>query len=204
MRTIANDLSDDQSRALRAPRRSDTYWLIVFGLGLAAASAIQLRGVSLMASLVLGGLMLAVAHIDARQLRIPDILSLPAIPLGLLASGHLVRPAKAQLVDGTHVIGMLAGCLTLWAIRFAYKAIRKRQGLGLGDVKLAAVAGAWVGVEALADVLLVACGLAIAGVVLAQIISGRRFTSTSAIPFGSALAPAIWLVWFRDAMMMAS
>lgn len=143
MRTIANDLSNGQSRALRAPRRSDTYLPIAFGLSLTAASAIQLRDVSLMASLVLGGLMLAVAHIDARQLRIPDILSLPAIPLGLLASGYLVWPAKAQLVDGTHVIGMLAGCFTLWAIRLVYQAIRKREGLGLGDVKLAAVAGAW-------------------------------------------------------------
>src|SRR5439155_939260 len=82
------------------------------------------------------------AVVDARRFIIPDILSLPAIPAGLLASGRLLEPSTSDLVRIDHAIGMLAGGLGLWLVRALYFRIRQREGLGLGDVKLAAAGGA--------------------------------------------------------------
>ena len=65
-------------------------------------------------------------------------LSLPAIPAGLLASGRLLEPSVAEVMRIDHVIGMLAGGIGLWLVRAVYFRVRRREGLGLGDVKLAA------------------------------------------------------------------
>ncbi len=64
--------------------------------------------------------------------------------------------------------------------------MRGRVGLGLGDAKLLAAGGAWLGVALLPDVLLVS---ALAGLCWAV---GRR---RSRIAFGPFLAGGIWVVW---------
>ena len=47
-------------------------------------------------SCLLGWTMLAIAVVDARRFIIPDVMSLPAIPVGLLASGRLLEPSVAR------------------------------------------------------------------------------------------------------------
>jgi leader peptidase (prepilin peptidase)/N-methyltransferase len=81
-----------------------------------------------------------------------------------------------------------------------YRAIRGRDGLGGGDAKLLAAAGAWVGVRALPQVVLFA---AIAGLVAAAglRIAGVRLGAQSALPFGPFLALATWLVWLAPALV---
>jgi leader peptidase (prepilin peptidase) / N-methyltransferase len=88
---------------------------------------------------------------------VPDRLSLPAIPAGLIASGLLASESPAHAMMLSHLIAALVGALSLLAIREAYAVLRGREGLGLGDVKLAAVAGAWTGFAGLPLVLLLAC-----------------------------------------------
>ena len=87
--------------------------LIVVPAALAVAvfsfAALPLR--LALVSCLLGWAMLAIAVIDARRFIIPDVLSLPAIPIGLLASGRLLEPSADGLVRIDHVIGMLAGGL---------------------------------------------------------------------------------------------
>ena len=77
-------------------------------------------------SCLLGWTMLAIAVVDARRFIIPDLLSLPSIPAGLLASGRLFEPSVAEIVRIDHVIGMLAGGLGLWLVRAAYFRVRQR------------------------------------------------------------------------------
>ena len=151
-------------------------------------------------SCLLGWTMLAIAVVDARRFIIPDVLSLPAIPAGLLASGRLLEPSVAEIVRIDHVIGMLAGGLGLWLVRAAYFRVRQREGLGLGDVKLAAVTGAWIGWQSLSDVILLAAALALSLVMALGLVRGRELSAAARVPFGCFLAPSIWLVWALGAL----
>ena len=151
-------------------------------------------------SCLLGWAMLAIAVVDARRFIIPDVLSLPTIPAGLLASGRLLEPSADGLVRIDHVIGMLAGGLGLWLVRAAYFRVRRREGLGLGDVKLAAAGGAWIGWQSLSDAILLAAALALSLVIALALVRGRELSAAAKIPFGCFLAPSIWLVWALAAM----
>ena len=91
-------------------------------------------------TLCLGLTLAAIAAIDLKTFRIPDVLSLPLIGAGL---------ALALAIPGVyftdHLIGALAA-LTLFAgIGELYFRARNVDGLGLGDAKLYAAAGAWLG-----------------------------------------------------------
>jgi leader peptidase (prepilin peptidase) / N-methyltransferase len=163
-----------------------------------AVIATSLQFLSLRTALVgilLGGAMVAIAVIDADQFIIPDWLSLPAIPLGLLSSGQLLHPDLDVIVDASHVAGAIVGGGSLWLISMLYHRWRHEVGLGFGDVKLAAAAGAWVGLEYFHLVLLLASGIALLSVAVSGVIRRQFPARTLAVPFGTFLAPSIWLAW---------
>lgn len=196
MLTLANQIDRGQSRLTRKARAFADVALALALTISAALSLYALEGRMILASVTLASLMLAIARVDFSHFRIPDVLCLPSIPLGLLASGFLVQSSVPSIVDSQHAIGALIGGAALWAVRITYWRLRHRHGLGLGDVKLAAAAGAWLGIDLLPNVLLLACSLAIVGLMVAHIVFGHVAKTTSAIPFGTALAPAIWIIWF--------
>ncbi|HEV2100551.1 MAG TPA: A24 family peptidase [Stellaceae bacterium] len=144
---------------------------------------------------VLGWWLLTLAWVDVRYWLLPDVLTLPLIVTGL-ASSFAFDPSG--LAD--RAFGAVAGYLGLRAIAVTYRAIRGREGLGGGDAKLLAAAGAWVGVRALPQVVLFA---ALAGLLAAAglRIAGVRLGAQSALPFGPFLALATWLVWLAPAVM---
>ena len=142
----------------------------------------------------LGVLMLAIAISDAERFVVPDVLSLPAIPLGLLASGSLADRA-APLVDPMHVAAAAVGAGALLALRFGYRKLRSREGLGLGDVKLAAVTGTWTGLDGLAIALLLAAVTALAATIVRGRLAGEPVSATLRVPFAVYLAPATWLTF---------
>jgi leader peptidase (prepilin peptidase)/N-methyltransferase len=160
----------------------------------AALSFSLLDPLTALISCAFGGAMLAIAVSDMRHFIVPDILSLPAVPIGLIVSGWLAREGEPIVL--WHTAAALAGAAALYAIGEGYQWARSRQGLGLGDVKLAAVAGAWVGPEGLIQVLLVACAAALTYVIAIGLLDLQKPNATSAIPLGAFLAPAIWIVWF--------
>jgi leader peptidase (prepilin peptidase)/N-methyltransferase len=158
-------------------------------LAVALSAATVLSGWLLWASLGLGWTLLALAVIDYRELVLPDILVLPLIPTGLVTA-WAVDPG---LLLG-HALGALAGFVAFAAIAGVYRRARGREGLGLGDAKLLAAAGAWVGWQALPSVILLAAasGLAFA---LAASLGGGKLAWSSRVAFGPHLALAFWLVW---------
>jgi leader peptidase (prepilin peptidase) / N-methyltransferase len=168
---------------------------VVAALGVAALSLYALAPGAALVSCLLGWAMLAIAAIDARHFMIPDALSLPAIAVGLLASGYLLDPASDQLVSLDHVLGAGLGGAGFWLVREAYWRVRAREGLGLGDVKLAAAAGAWLGLEHLSDVVLLASAAALGFAVLVAVGGRKGLSGLERIPFGTFLAPAIWIAW---------
>jgi leader peptidase (prepilin peptidase) / N-methyltransferase len=160
------------------------------------ASFLLLPPALAVASCVLGLAMLAVVFTDFKWFIVPDAISLPAIPIGLFVSGRFLDPSSDALVNSDHVIGMIAGGFSFWLLRALYFAYRRNEGLGLGDVKLAAVAGAWVGWQAISHVLLLASILALSAILMSGWRGERRISATDKLPFGCFLAPSIWAVWF--------
>ena len=141
----------------------------------------------LLAGSVLGWGLLALAMIDWRSWRLPDAITLPLLLAGLAATWWL---EPDQLTE--HALGSGVAWAGLWSLREVYRRVRGREGLGLGDVKLLAAGGAWVGLSALPFVLL---GGALAGLAMAVARHGWRASGSSAVPFGPALCVAIWGAW---------
>ena len=145
-------------------------------------------------------LMLAVAVIDAQSFIIPNELTAAALALALVSAG-LQDPSG--LIDGVvwSVVrgAALAGCFL--AVRAVYRLIREREGLGLGDVKLAAVAGAWLGWTTMPIAVEIAALVALAAYALSRIVGGRPLRATGRLPFGLFLAPAIWLCWLLETLV---
>jgi leader peptidase (prepilin peptidase) / N-methyltransferase len=144
-----------------------------------------------------GWWLLTLAWIDARQWLLPDVLTLPLVLAGLAAA---LAFAPDQLLD--RALGAAIGYLALRGIAFAYRALRGRDGLGEGDAKLLAASGAWIGVSALPQVILIA---ALTGLVAAGCLRliGFRLGPRSALPFGPFLALATWIVWLLPALWLS-
>lgn len=146
-------------------------------------------------SCVLGGIMLAIAISDARRFIIPDILSLPAIPAGLLVSALFSGSGAMHATVLDHLAATVLAPALFLLIRYAYKLYRDREGLGLGDAKLAAAAGAWTGLSGVSYAIALASVLALLFSLVAVVSKGGQLRATMAVPFGAFLAPAIWLIW---------
>lgn len=138
---------------------------------------------------VLGWTLLTLAWIDWHHMLLPDALTLPLIVAGLGAT-LLVDPAATS----EHAVAAACGYLAFRAIEVGYRWLRGRDGLGQGDAKLMAAAGAWLGVAPLPTVVFMAAafGLAIAAGLR---IAGQAMHRHAAIPFGPALCAAIWVAW---------
>ncbi|WP_323764756.1 A24 family peptidase [Marinovum sp.] len=96
--------------------------------------------VDLIADAVLLGFLGALAWVDLRQFRLPDALTLPliVIGLGLALAGHGPPPLDAAL-------GAVIGFAVFWTLGAVHFRLRRVEGLGMGDAKLLAAAGAWLG-----------------------------------------------------------
>jgi len=84
--------------------------------------------------------LLALSLADWRHFLLPDAITLPLLPLGLAAASWL-EPGTADVLLA-HLAAAVAVSLLLLTLRWGYLRLRDREGLGLGDVKLAAAGGA--------------------------------------------------------------
>jgi leader peptidase (prepilin peptidase) / N-methyltransferase len=126
-------------------------------------------------------------------MRLPDRLTLPLL-LGGLAEALVLEPDRTL----DRAIGAIAGYLAFRLLAAAYLRARGRAGLGEGDAKLLAAAGAWVGWRALPFLVLLA---AVAGLLAALLHGLRRggIEPRRRMCFGPFLAFAAWLVWLFGA-----
>lgn len=138
---------------------------------------------------LLGLWLLLIALLDLEHQWLPDRLTLPLVPLGLLAAWAGFGP---PLVD--RAAGALVGWASLALIAFAYRRMRGREGMGGGDPRLFAAIGAWVGLFQLPFVLL---GGGLAGLAAAALMKmrGNRIQATTRLPLGTLLVLAAWPVW---------
>lgn len=158
-------------------------------LAIAVLSLTVDRGFAAWVDAALGWWLLTLAWIDWRHMILPDALTLPLVLLGLAVRGVLTPEDL-----GDPVLGVICGYLGLRGVAWVYRRLRGREGLGRGDAKLLAAAGAWVGASGLPGVLFAAAiaALAAAG---GMMLAGNRVDRHTALPFGPFLAVATWLVW---------
>jgi leader peptidase (prepilin peptidase)/N-methyltransferase len=161
--------------------------LIVYG-ALAAAYA----PVSAVA-IVLAVLLVVISIVDIQRFEIPDLLSALLVLTGVL--GLWLLPG-ARL---DHVIAGVVFPAILYLVGVLYLRMRGQPGLGLGDVKLAAGLGVWLGVEGAVWTLLAA---SLSGIAALVVISLCRKTSlsdlqASGIAFGPFLCLSGWAIWLQ-------
>lgn len=125
--------------------------------------------------------LLVITFIDLDHRIIPDVISIPGIPVGFGISFFLRDPSWTE-----SLIGILAGGGSLYLVATAYEALTKREGMGGGDVKLLAMIGAWLGWKGVLFTLFFASlsGTVMGGGAMLAMREGRHY----AIPFGPFLA----------------
>ncbi|WP_426441640.1 prepilin peptidase [Bradyrhizobium genosp. P] len=165
-----------------------------------AASLLAAPGPDGLLGAFLGALMLAIAATDARRYIIPNELSGAAAGLALLRAAT-VGPDAGWFGLLWAAGRALAIALPFLALMAAYRAWRGRDGLGLGDIKLAAVAGAWLGLVTVFAVFEAATLAALAAYFANGVLLRRPLRSNAFLPFGLFLAPAIWLGWLAEALL---
>ncbi len=142
-----------------------------------------------MLTVVLAGALIALSAIDVRTHRLPDWLTLPLIGVGLAVT-YLDAPASLSL----HVLAAVAGFLASWLVAELYRRRRGIDGLGLGDAKLLAAAGAWLGPLHLAPTVLLSALLALSAVLILRLL-GQQVSWQSRLPFGPFLSAAFFAFW---------
>jgi leader peptidase (prepilin peptidase) / N-methyltransferase len=142
----------------------------------------------------LGALMIAIAVSDWRCYRVPD--RLIALALGLRAIEIVVATPTPRGEAAIEAIARAAAMAALfWLFRWTYRRVRGREGLGLGDVKLAAVAGAWVDWPLLPFVVEAAAAFGLALALYRAVRSRATLRAETRLPFAVGFAAAIFLGW---------
>jgi leader peptidase (prepilin peptidase)/N-methyltransferase len=137
-------------------------------------------GPELVARLIFVSMLIVLFGIDLEHQLLPNVITLPGIAIGLIFS--LVAPPGWQ----SALIGAALGAGVLSAIAAVYYMVRREEGLGMGDVKMLAMIGAFLGWQAvLVTLVLSSFAGALVGIGL---MAFQRGSLKLALPFGTFLA----------------
>lgn len=167
--------------------------LLRFGPNVAAAKAC-----------VFGAALIALIFTDLEERILPDEFTLGGVLAGLVFAAFVPvhgpfgfflfneYPARwLSMADSAFAAAFSSGLL--WAIGFLYQKLRHKEGLGLGDVKLVAMIGAFLGLEGvLLTLMLGALAGSVTGILYVWLT--RKDAATYQLPFGSFLSAAALLV----------
>jgi leader peptidase (prepilin peptidase) / N-methyltransferase len=150
------------------------------GQGLAVEENLPLLAIRL----VFTATLIVLFGTDVQTMRLPNVITYPGIVIGVLSSVVLPPGVVSSLV------GAALGAALPWAIGWVWRRWKGVDGMGLGDVKMLAMIGAFLGWQQVWVVLFLAtfCG-AVVGVSLIAL--GKR-SLTSRLPFGTYLAVAAY------------
>ncbi len=172
---------------------------LAFGLSLATLKWI-----------IFSAIIVVLIFTDLRERILPDKINFPGFIIGLLLSlfvpvgdgtaaflaHHLFAFPPPDwvlsLVDA--LIGALVGSGILWTISEGYFRLRGREGMGLGDVKMMLMAGAFLGLKR--TVLTILAGSILGSVIGVAVIAIKRKSSDYELPFGTFLGAAALLTVF--------
>ncbi|PIZ04617.1 MAG: prepilin peptidase [Gammaproteobacteria bacterium CG_4_10_14_0_8_um_filter_38_16] len=130
--------------------------------------------------------LIALSFIDLKHQFLPDPITYFLLWLGLFISTQHLFISMAH-----SIYGALIGYLFLFVIAKSYLLFRKKEGMGLGDCKMLAMIGAWVGAISLLNVLLISTILAL--IVSVIFIAAGKMQKGNTIPFGPYIAIGGWI-----------
>ena len=153
---------------------------------------------------ILTGLSTALAIGDFHHRHLADSLVIALAGIGLAAS-----PVSFVTTPTDAVIGGLAGGAAFWLVALGYRRFRGVDGLGFGDVKLAAAIGLWLGWQPLAHAVLLACALTAGHAVFTHrraigVSGASNCTSIRKVrfPLGAYLTVATVILWYVRAWLV--
>lgn len=132
-------------------------------------------------------LLMGLFQSDRGCMRLPDVLTAPLFVVGLglgwLSDGFW--PALSAATLGTGI---------LWVVATIYELLRRRPGLGRGDVKMMAGLSAAVGIDAIPWIILLSASLGLVAALRQGVVTSQS-SLQQVIPFGCALAMAGGAIW---------
>lgn len=172
---------------------------IVELLGAAAGlGAYALFGPSLaaLAAAFLFWSLIALAIIDFETGFLPDAITLPLALTGLVINfwGLFTTWQDA-------LIGAVVGYVVFWLVAEIFYRLRGMEGLGLGDAKLLAALGAWLGWQALPPIVFIGSLIGLFWVLIMRL-AGNKVSAQTALPFGPALAISGAIVFSAAALTL--
>ena len=130
---------------------------------------------------------------DLNEYIIPNIITYSISALGIVISYFSLSIFDISLIESL-MGGLISGGILLLTSKI-YLLLRKREGMGMGDVKMIAMIGFWIGIESTFIVLIVSSLLgSIIGIAL---IKFKKMDSQQYIPFGTFLSIGVIIVWVQ-------
>lgn len=169
------------------------YPLVELATGLFYIALYLFYGLQLVsvAYMILCTLLIIISFIDLRERIIPDVLSLPFIAFGFILSFfiRIITPVDSLL-------GILAGGGSLLIIAIVGSKLFKKEAMGGGDIKLAAMIGAFLGWKLTLLALFLGFFL---GSIIGVIVLVTSKNKSDVLPFGPfiALGAFISIFWGR-------
>lgn len=151
-----------------------------------------------LAGALFGWALLLLAALDFRHYWLPDRVTGAMAVLGLIvgAIGTFSAPVNYEIDPDfwTRIFGMVFGFIGLALVALAYRAVRKREGLGGGDPKLLGAIGAWLGWYPLPLLLLGATMIGLT-YILAKALRREKVELTDKLPLGALMAVVAFPIW---------
>jgi leader peptidase (prepilin peptidase)/N-methyltransferase len=153
--------------------------------------------------LLLTGFLIVLSFIDLERQIIPDVISLPGIGAGLVSSllvPGAILPQLRGLIPA--LLGGAVGALLIWGAGWVWLKLARREGMGGGDIRLAALIGTFLGWQQTLFVILLLGPLL--GILLgggAALIRRRRVLGRQ-IPFGPFLAMGAMVALFAGETLL--
>lgn len=179
------------------------WWDVAAALVAAGLSLVLLPLPGSVFAAALAVLAVFIAVIDIDRLIIPDSANIAVFILGLILAAVEGQGDGwiAALADALLRAAATGGLL--WGLRFTYRRLAGIEGLGLGDVKLAAAAGPWLMWPTLPFAIAVAAIAALATTGARAVLVREAPQWRQELPFGAFLAPAIWISFMIERLWLA-
>ena len=164
------------------------------------ASGLVAGSLMLVAYLWLAAVSIALTAIDLETHRLPNVIVLPGYAVAAIGLG-----IPALLAGDIERLGTMAAGAGILFAAYAVMAIAWPGGMGMGDVKLAGVLGAFLGFSGWAALVVGAFGaFVLGGLVSIALLVTRRVSRKGGIPFGPWMIAGAWVGLVLGASIAAS
>ena len=206
---------------------SPMYPLVEFLTGLLFFACYYVFGLSVetLKWCAFSAIMIVLVFTDIRERILPDVVNFTGLAIGLLFSLFVTTADGSALWLANHIfqfpppqpvlslvdalLGAALGGGLLWLVSEAYFKLRGREGMGLGDVKMMLMVGAFLGAKR--TLLTIMAGSILGSVIGIAVILARRKDADYELPFGTFLGAGALLVvffgtpvvnWYQSLLML--